>query len=367
MTTSTLLGSLSKLRDCFLLLSTPSTLNMSLPHPIIVFGPTPGTYFVGVGMKYYAVGMPDSITSTASKWPAVQMRWMSINADGAWMVQDMYSSTLEFDTSVGDDLIQQCRGTNGFQYVTFGPTRGTWVGVGPDSSGVWSGNMEDDQIRALREMQAQAGDGFNFNMELRGILFGKGSTMIFMFGGSFAYYTDREAEGSELENLLNSYLYRSPAWTVERGSSLCPWDVNYYFLRFKDPQSGTVKMHWSLPPNMLANFNALSAWVCLSEWNRLHKFYDFYVNAHFFKQSALILCAAVTNECGLFKEVHEMNVCGILTHSDKHTWAQTPEAQAAIAQNQQLGLALAMNTMNLNIQAANALKISTGWYSYGPY
>lgn len=64
-----------------------------------------------------------------------------------------------------------------------------------------SGNMEDDQIRALQEMQVQAGDGFNFNMELRGILFGKGSTMIFMFGGSFAYYTDREAEGSELENV----------------------------------------------------------------------------------------------------------------------------------------------------------------------
>lgn len=91
---------------------------MSLPMPVIAFGPSPATYFVAVGMKYYAVGMPDSVRSTASKWPAPEMRWMryvdtpaqhhnlqwslreliflvslhSINAYGAWMAQDMYSS-----------------------------------------------------------------------------------------------------------------------------------------------------------------------------------------------------------------------------------------------------------------------------------
>lgn len=145
--------------------------------------------------------------------------------------------------------------------------------------------MEDNHLRAFQDMQAQIGDSFNFNTELRGILFGKGSTMVFMFRGSFSYYTDSEAEGTELENvrpkpchalpllsicpfnadfsttrqLMNSYIYRSPPWTVERGSALCPWDVNYYFLKFKDPQSGTVKMHWNLPPNMAANYDELSA------------------------------------------------------------------------------------------------------------
>lgn len=61
--------------------------------------------------------------------------------------------------------------------------------------------MEDEQIHLVEEMPGQLGDGFNFGMELRGILFGKGSTMIYMFRGGFAYHTDSEAEGSELEDV----------------------------------------------------------------------------------------------------------------------------------------------------------------------
>ena len=58
--------------------------------------------------------------------------------------------------------------------------------------------------------------------------------------------------------LLNSYINCSPSWTVERGSSLCPWDINYYFLKFKDPQTDTVQMHWSLPPDMQALYDELN-------------------------------------------------------------------------------------------------------------
>ena len=58
---------------------------------------------------------------------------------------------------------------------------------------------------------------------------------------------------------MNSYLDRSPPWTVERGSSLCPWDVNYFFLKFKDPQSSNIMMHWKLPPDMRANYDELQA------------------------------------------------------------------------------------------------------------
>lgn len=44
---------------------------------------------------------------------------------------------VEFDTSIDPGIIEKCRGVNGFQYVTFGPTRDTWIGVGPENSGVW--------------------------------------------------------------------------------------------------------------------------------------------------------------------------------------------------------------------------------------
>lgn len=57
---------------------------------------------------------------------------------------------------------------------------------------------------------------------------------------------------------MNEYIHRQPAWTIERGSALCPWNVDYFFLKFKDPQSATIKMHWSLPPNMDAQYHELS-------------------------------------------------------------------------------------------------------------
>lgn len=39
-------------------------------------------------------------------------------------------------------------------------------------------------------------------------------------------------------------------WTVERGSALCPWNVNYFFLKFKDPQTNKIQMHRNLPQPM---------------------------------------------------------------------------------------------------------------------
>ncbi|KAF5325217.1 hypothetical protein D9619_009666 [Psilocybe cf. subviscida] len=194
---------------------------MSRPTPIIAFGPSPEIYFVGVGMSYYTVGMPDTITSRARKWPAALMRWMSIDADGAWMVQHKYNDEIAFDSLISPSILDRMSTSGASKYVTFGPTKGICLAVGRDNSGQWFGDMEDEQIRLVEEMLTQLGDGFNFGMELRGILFGKGSTMIYMFRGGFAYHTDSEAEGSELEDDLNLYANRSPPWTVERGSSLC--------------------------------------------------------------------------------------------------------------------------------------------------
>lgn len=61
------------------------------------------------------------------------------------------------------------------------------------------------------------------------------------------------------EQLMNEYVYRQPAWTIERGSVLCPWNIDYFFLKFKDPQSTQIKMHWSLPSSMDAHLNELWA------------------------------------------------------------------------------------------------------------
>lgn len=64
-----------------------------------------------------------------------------------------------------------------------------------------SGCLTEEHLAHVREIQAQIGAAFN--TALRGILLGKGSTMIFMFGSAFSYYTDRDAEGSKLEKVSN--------------------------------------------------------------------------------------------------------------------------------------------------------------------
>ncbi|PPQ92998.1 hypothetical protein CVT25_000198 [Psilocybe cyanescens] len=283
--------------------------------PVIAFGSSPDVYYIGLGMRYYMAGMPESVRPTIQKLPAIQLQWMSIEEDGSWATREGYGCRTEFSTSVTQGAIDKIKAFPAADYVTFGPTKSIFCAITPGQG--WAGSMADEQIEKLREMQASVGGEDVFNQGLKGILFGKGMTMIFMFKGGFSYYTDSEAEGGKMESLLNEYIYRQPAWTLERGSTLCPWNVDYYFLKFKDPESSTIKMFWSLPQSMADNLADLQATLA------------------------------------------------------------TPEAQQAIANHEQLGLVLATSnyvqytngwpvyfTQNLSIAAANALRVSTGAYVY---
>lgn len=70
-----------------------------------------------------------------------------------------------------------------------------------------TGSLENEQIDSMRQIQAAIGEDV-FNQTLKGIIFGKGMTMIFLFSGSFSYYTDREAEGGQMENVSHHILLR---------------------------------------------------------------------------------------------------------------------------------------------------------------
>lgn len=66
--------------------------------------------------------------------------------------------------------------------------------------------MDNENIKQLRVVEAGVGGPDVFSRALDGIIFGKGSTMIFMFRvGGFTYYTDKEAEGSQLEKVANKF------------------------------------------------------------------------------------------------------------------------------------------------------------------
>lgn len=78
--------------------------------------------------------------------------------------------------------------------------------------------MADEQIEKLREMQASVGGEDVFNQGLKGILFGKGMTMIFMFKGGFSYYTDSEAEGGKMESVRRRHIFISCRIAATQGT-----------------------------------------------------------------------------------------------------------------------------------------------------
>ncbi|KAH9484833.1 hypothetical protein JR316_0001735 [Psilocybe cubensis] len=225
--------------------------------PVIAFGPRPDIYYIGLGMRYYAPGMPASAQGTISKWPAIQIKWMSIDADGAFMARDAYSSRVEYDTRVTPDAISKLHATPAAEYITFGPNKKNFCAI--MSGGTWSSYLENENIKNLRVIEASVGGPDVFNRALDGILFGKGSTMIFMFKNCFSYYTDHETENTAVEKLMDDYINRQPPWTIERGSALCQWNVNYYFLKFRNTQTNAIMMHWNLPDAMAQQLADLKA------------------------------------------------------------------------------------------------------------
>lgn len=44
--------------------------------PVIAFGPNEESFYVGLGMSYFAPNMPPSMQSTINKWPAIQIKWL---------------------------------------------------------------------------------------------------------------------------------------------------------------------------------------------------------------------------------------------------------------------------------------------------
>lgn len=85
--------------------------------------------------------------------------------------------------------------------------------------------MENAHLDHLRVIQASVGGAAGFDRALTGILFGKGSTMVFMFHGGFSYYTAEEADGGRLEkvkrslpndmNHSTSHCYEWPAYSAD--------------------------------------------------------------------------------------------------------------------------------------------------------
>lgn len=75
------------------------------------------------------------------------------------------------------------------------------IGIDIEQAQRRNANLDDEAVRQVRKIQASF-SAADFDRGFEGILFGKGSMIIFMFKTTFIYFTDKEAEGSKLVKVI---------------------------------------------------------------------------------------------------------------------------------------------------------------------
>ncbi|KDR77651.1 hypothetical protein GALMADRAFT_1326499 [Galerina marginata CBS 339.88] len=222
------------------------------PNPVIAFGASENSFYVGCGLKYYAPGVPMSLTTTIQTLPSMDMAWLSLDGEAqAWIAREKNSGRSHYSTNLPTKVVEALNGSA--KYVTLGRTK-EWYFVKP-GAGQWIGNLHDETTKGCDGMRVTLGE--NFDAALNGIIFGKqfqiligqGGNMLFMFPAGFNAWTDDEGAESNLKKLLLEYL-KGNEWLLEQGSSLCQWNINYFYLIFKNKASGNLVMRWNLPEMM---------------------------------------------------------------------------------------------------------------------
>ncbi|KAJ7697818.1 hypothetical protein B0H17DRAFT_1197153 [Mycena rosella] len=154
---------------------------------------------------------------------------MSSNGE-TWIDYNVATDKFHFNADMNQDVRDHLSAANGkfaAEFVSF-----------PD-------NTEHAYFR-LTEKQAAVP---NFNSDITGVLFGQGTTNIILFKGGFDAAFDETYITSTDHPLYKACPSRSsqPGWCIERGSSLCFYDSQFFFLKFAKQGERTVHTRWNLP------------------------------------------------------------------------------------------------------------------------
>ncbi|KAJ6552688.1 hypothetical protein DFH09DRAFT_589590 [Mycena vulgaris] len=236
----------------------------SLAQTIIVFGASPGSYYVGHGRHHFVENMSPFLTHASMALNISATRWISVSRNGDnWIDYNMTTEQFHFNGNIAQDIRNYLFGANGkfkAELVSFpdSPNPGHYFVKG-EIKGSWSAVLPDYFIQRLSTMQHTMP---NFNMNITGMLFGKGKTNICLFAGGFGADLDDSEVASPDHPLYKIFLeYSRPEdrWCIEPGSALCFYDSRFFFLKFKKPGEHTVRNHWNLPPDMAAKLAELQA------------------------------------------------------------------------------------------------------------
>ncbi|KAJ7453383.1 hypothetical protein FB451DRAFT_1281076 [Mycena latifolia] len=229
------------------------------PNTLIVLGSSPESYFVGHGRRHFVQSMPESFMKHARTDLNISMTlWISMSKTlDTWVSHNVATAKFHFNASINQDIRDHLSGTNGkaaAEFVSFpdDPDSAHWFVKGK-TQGMWSAILEDYFIQRLNQLQREVP---NFDRGITGILFGKGKTHICLFRAGFLAYFDEDEDWTD-HPLCKVLMQYQQGWCIEPSSTLCFYDSNFFFLKFKRPGKSQIKMHSRLPTHILAKLNEL--------------------------------------------------------------------------------------------------------------
>lgn len=214
-----------------------------LPIAVVAFGSSESSFYIGCGMRYHAIGVPNNLAQTLPKKPPKDMAWLSMDGTAtAWILREKNRHLFYHSPNLPTAVVKSLKEAT---YVTLGPTKDWYfVGLG---EGQWTANLPEAELEVSNRVRA--GMGAKFYSTLTGIVFGKGATVLLMFQDTIRGFVDTEVGGTDLFELVKEHVEEG-RWSLEPGSSICQWNTNFFYLIFKNKVTGDMKIRWNLPDTM---------------------------------------------------------------------------------------------------------------------
>ncbi|KAJ7279482.1 hypothetical protein C8J57DRAFT_1570223 [Mycena rebaudengoi] len=233
------------------------------PTTIIVLGPSPESYYVGYGRRHFVENMSPSFTNHAKTALNISMsRWIrleSVSKNGDWIDYNLATDRFHFNADIDQTIRDHLSGANGkaaAEFVSFPDSEErSYFFVNFQNRGAWYSDLSDYHEQRLTSLQREVP---NFDVGITGMLFGKGNTNIICFQAGFMADLDDEIDSEDhpLHKVLSEFS-KEEGWCVERGSTLCCYDSQFYFLKFKKSGDNTIHMRWNLPDHIAAKLSEL--------------------------------------------------------------------------------------------------------------
>ncbi|KAE9398790.1 hypothetical protein BT96DRAFT_716264 [Gymnopus androsaceus JB14] len=236
---------------------------MSNPNTIVIFGPSPDSYYVGHGRLHFVENMSPSFTNHAKTALNISFsRWISVSKTAdTWIDYNIATDKFHFNADINQNIQDHFTGANGkvaANFISFPDSEdSSCYFVKGKRKGGWNAVLPDYFIQQLSKMQREV---LNFDAGITGMLFGKGKTSICLFETGFQANFDEEEITSEdhpLYKVLLEFSQPNRGWCIEPGSTLCFYDSRFFYLKFKKPGESIIQMRSNLPTHIAAKLEEL--------------------------------------------------------------------------------------------------------------